>query len=563
MGGILPVPGSANTARVVIDRLDGGWSTRTFPHLLGDSELFVADNVIFPRDGIVSKRPGNVNYGGGSGATGSGSAILAMTRFYYGTPPTGKLIVHSGSKLYQGTDSSGAFASIMTGLSTSNPAHFVQVYDPDADAGAGAVVLIVCDGARVPQLWDGTTASAVSTAAGFLPKNPAGNPITPQFVCNWKYNLVYAGEPTDPTALYISDALRPERFSGYALTDSGGTNYQAYYPAGRNTNLGVITGVAQLGQALLVFYTTGIILGVNTGTYGAFEFEWYVLSATIGSPSPQSIVSFDSHIAFFGGDRFYATDSNTVVPLPDRIPSVYSSTVTSTFPPEMKTKNTVVGARRGQQYFASYDPIGLGVQSRVAVFDFQANGGWQYGALTGGAWSRFPTGMPLSCAIECRGPGDKQQFFWGSSSTDLVAQYDTGLFSDFGNPIACEIRAKSFFLDRPIYPKTIQGMYLLSVFQATTAFTSTVIPYVVLDQAQDPGPPVQIEVPASGTQYGAAEYGTFQYMATNTIAQVNSKGYPAQPSQCSSFAPGCTESSTNPFNLIGFVVEVTTDEPAA
>jgi hypothetical protein len=534
MPGAFQVQGNERTFRIVIDKLDGGWSTRTFPHLLQENQLFVADNVVFNRDGLVSKRPGNINYGGGTGKTGSAQPSLAGVRFYYGNPVAGKLLVQSGGNLYQGTDSTGAFASIMAGLSTTQPAAFAQMYDPDA--GAGSTELFVCDGSRIPQLWNGTTASAVQTGfvggVQYLPNGRTGAPITPKYAVVWNEHLVYAGEPTEPSAVYISDALRPQRFTGFAFTDSAGSPYIPYFP-------------------------------------GAFQYQFSRVSSSIGAVAPQSIVSFDTFVVFFGGDRFYATDSTTVVPIPDLIPSVYANTAQSVFPSEMATKNSVVGARRAQQYWASYDVIGLGTPTRIVVFDFAANGGWTFGgAVTigvtnGGAWSRWPTGMALGWGIECRGPGDKQQMFWGSSQADVVAQHDTGVYSDFGNAIALEIRAKSFFLDKPIWPKTIQGLYPLLVYAVQgAAYSSTITPYVVLDQQQDLAPPISVPITPNATAYGVGEYGTFTYGASNQLAQVNPKGYPGQPSQCFSFSPGVTENSVNPFNLIGFVVEVTVDEPA-
>lgn len=561
------VVGAERTTRIVVDDISGGLSTRSFPHLIADNELAIADNVVFTRDGIASKRPGNVNYGGGNGATGSGSAILAMTRFYAGTPVAGSLIVHSGANLYKGTDGTGAFAQIMNGLSAAQGANFAQCYDPDADAGAGAVVLVVCDGARIPQLWDGAATSAVKTGSAggvnYLPVGRTGNPITPAYLCNWGPYLVYAGEPTEPSAIYISDALRPERFNGYGLEDSAGTQYTPYFPAGRNTDLGIITGLAVVGGVLLIFYTSGIVACTNTGTYGAFEFEFSRLACAAGCVAPRSIAIFEWFVVFFGGDKFYATDGLTVVPLPDRVPSIYSSTNTAIYPPEMKTKNSVVGVRRSQQYWASYDVTGNGVPTAVAVFDFRANGGWQYGAQSGGAWSRWPTGMAVSAAIECRGPGDNDQLFWGSSQADLVAQHDTGVYADFGESIPCEVRAKSFFLDRPIWPKTIQAVYPLLLYPAEgNEYTGIVTPYVAMDQQLDFSPPVNVDVQEAGGVYGVKDYGAFNYGSAQNIVTGVPKGYPAQPALGYSVAPGCTESSSNPFNCIGFVCEVTIDEPA-
>ncbi len=570
MGGTFPVLDSDRTVRIVIDDLSAGWSTRSFPHLIDERALYVADNVVFNRDGLISKRPGNVAYGGGSGATGTGQPIMSLGRFYFGTPQVGQLIAHSGGVLFRGNDATGAFTQIGAGLSTTTPAAFTQMYDPDMMVGGSATpatVLFVADGKNVPHIFDGVSYVPVQTGtsggSNFLPNGRAGNPLTPAYVTNWGEHLVYAGQPDEPTGLYISDALRPERFNGYPLLDSAGSAYTAYFPAARDGTLGVITGIYSVGPYLVIFFTSGIVTAYNTGTYGAFQYIFSTISRSTGCPAPRSIVPFEGFLVFFGGDRFYATDGQSVVALPDEIPSVYATSSQSAFPSEMQQKTSVVGVRRGQQYWAAYDNVGTGRNSSIVVFDQSANGGWTYGAQSGGAWSRWPTGMPLSCGLECRGPGDANQLFWGSSVGDRIAQHDVGGYADFGAPIAMEIRGKAFFLDKPIWPKKLVGLYLVGAFPTQgQQYTDVVVGYVVTDAETDYAPPVMIGVNPSGAAYGTLHYGSFTYGASTQIIQATGKTYTAQPSIGRSVQPGMTESSINAFNLIGFVMEVIVDEPA-
>jgi hypothetical protein len=574
MGGVFPIEGTDKSLRIVVDSLSAGWSTRSFPHLIDERALYVADNVVFNRDGMVSKRPGNGYYGGSvAGATGSGHPILSGARFYYGTPTTGKLVVQSNGSYYVGNDGTGAFTKISGGLGVSltNPARYTQMYDPDMSTGA-AIALIMTDGLNIPQLYDGThfTPMLTGTYAGppagdYLPNGATGSPITPLFCTNWNYHLVLGGEPTDPTALYISDALRPERFNGYGLIDSAATPYTQYYPAGRAGVLGNMTGIVNVGPYLIIFFTSGIVTAINTGSYGAFQYEFATISRSTGAISPQSIVPFEGFVVFFGGDRFYATDGNVVVPLPDEIPSVYANSSVSAFPSEIINKSGVIGGRRNQQYLASYDNVGTGMNNSVVVFDMSANGGYTFGATQGGAWSRWPTGMPFSFFLECRGPGDNAfPCFWGSSNADLVAQHDIGTYADFGAPISIEIRGKAFFLDKPIWEKTVLSLYLVCAFPTTGAtYTTAPIGYVFTDTGPNVAAAVNITANPEGTQYGTgAKYGTFTYGSANQIVLETAKTYPQEPCQGNSIQPGLTESSINPFNLIAFIMEVVIDEPA-
>lgn len=559
------------TVRVNLDRLMGGWSTRSYPHEIEDSQLAVLDNFVHSRDNIWSLRPGNVLYGGGAGTTGSGLKALNLARFYSGNMTSGTLCVHSGTNFYTGNDTTGAFTSQNTSLSSTTRMMTTQMFDPDNPSGA-ATSLFICDGSRVPQLWDGTNWNAVKTGGSFLPNGTAsGAPIKPLYCASWNYHLVYANESTDPTALWISDALRPERFTGTTFTDSGGTNYTPYYPGGRDAGLGVITGVAALGPLLGIFFTNGIITAWNTGSFGAFQFVFNTLSRTIGCPSPMSIAVMDSQIIFFGGDRFYATDLQTVYPLPDLIPTVYDYDNISLNPPLINNISTVVGVRRSLTYWASYD-TGNGYQSQIVVFDTQGNGGWQYSSSTGGVWSRFPTGFNLACGIECRGPGDTTRpFFWGNSNADQIAQHDptTATYTDFGAAINYELRTKSFFFDEPIKPKLCLGIYPLMVFTPTSNGTynvNAVQPYVYTDSGPESFSNISYTVTPQGTLFGSgALFGTGVLFEDGTLPdQQSKKSFPpggAAFPKGNSVAFGVTGSSNQPFNLIGFSADVLIDEP--
>jgi hypothetical protein len=582
------VEGKPKTTRVTLAEFTGGWSTRTYPHLMPENYIYVANNVVYYRDGLVSKRPGNIYYGSGNGRTGSGVAINSMTRYYPTTValPSGILVVQSGSQLYKGNDFNGTFTTLSssnsTVSSTSNVA-WAQMYDPDAPGG-GATCLFICDGVNIPKVYNNNNTNSVNTgtynaiggaaAGNWLPNDPFNNPITPAYVCSWDYHLVYSGVKTDPSALYISDALRPERFNGYALTDSAATPYTQYYPNGRNGDLGVITGIVPWGQNLLIFYTSGIIVAVNTGQYGAFQYEFYRLSGTKGAKSPRSIVVMDTYVSFFGGDAFYATDGNNVFRLPDELPTVYSNTAKSARPPLIKNPATVFGVRHQDEILWSFDSTGLGPTDQIVMFDTSAQGGYQFGAPKGGAWALWPSGMPMGSAVECRGPGDIFQLFWGSSVGDIVAQHDAGsstisasaAYADFGAAISIAIQAKSLFYNTspwtPAHIKTVQSIYVIAAFDVIgPAYEVVVTPQVTFDSTVIGASPITYNIVAGGTTYGNDYYGTFLYESGSPIFQDTLKSYMPANSQGQSVQVGLVESSTNPFNLIGFVIETTIDNP--
>ena len=572
------VAGSEQTYRFPITDISGGWSTRTYPHLLPPNKLTVADNVVYFKDGLCSKRPGNEKYGwtgvvGTTGRTGSGVRIQSLARFYVGSPKAGHLVAQSGPQLWVGNDSTGAFATTVgaTAVSTLYPCTYAQFFDPDVATGSstsGAVALFVCDGINPPKTLVQTyTGSApwymapVSTAAGFLPLNVRTNlPITPRFCCNWNEHLVYAGDPADPSGLWISDALRPQRFSGYSFADSAGVTYTPYYPGGRDGDLGDITGVRNIGANLIIFFTAGVVVGINTGSYGATQYQFQRISTGVGCTSPQSVVAFDNWIVWFGGDRFYISDGQSVLPLVDELPSVYSNTSKSANPPDIKNIYTVVGTRRGTMYLASYDYLASGSQQRLIMFDFSANQGFSFGG-GGGAWARW-LGLNWGCGVECRGPGDQQQVYWGSSTGDQVYQHDVGTYDDDGLAIRMELRSKSFFFNKPLSPKTVQGLYVLAVFDLRTAtYIAIVTPYITTESNTFAAPAIQETVLPGGTAYGIAIYGTFNYGAGGGTYLNAAKTFPQYNARGEAIAAGVIESSANPFNCIGFVIEATIDPP--
>lgn len=568
------VKGSESTLRIGVDDLSRGWSTRTFPHLLPDGFLAVADNCAYFRDGLVSKRPGNGFYGGSaSGRIGSGTASLAATRFYFGTPRAGQLVVQSAGALYKGNDVTGAFTAISgaTGFSTTQPATFTQMRDINMSTG-NAVALIICDGSRVPYLYDGTNVAPFSTAAGFLPNGlRTGTPIKPKYCYNWGQHLVLGGDPDDPTGLWISQAQLPEQFT-QPFQDNAGNGYYAYYPGGQDGILGNIAGFTSVGPFLVIFFDAGVVSGVNTGAYGNFQFQFQRVSSSVGCTSPRSIVAFDSYAFWFGGDRFYATNGLQIEPLADEIPTVYSSTSRSAAPPLIKNIATLAATRRGSQYWASYDSSGAGTKDQIVVFDISSAGGYEFGSATtvttgdktptsGGAWARW-LGMSMNWGVECRGPADTAQLFWGRSDTDIVATHDVGTYDDFGGNIVFSVSGKAYFFDQPINPKTVQALYPMLVYDIrAAAYDSSVSTFIQLDQLVITSPVVITHVAQSGKTYGNYLYGSFVYGALQNILQASPKTYPGAYPKGGSIQPGMTESSPNPINLIGFVFEVTFDDP--
>lgn len=614
-----PIPNQDLAYRAIIQDLTGGWSTRTAPHMMLDNYLYKADNVVYYQDGLVSKRPGNVYYGEANtttsltsgyslGRTGTemlsggqpgqqsidslpGFPINSMTRFYQpGEAPA--LLVQSNSKLYQGNDTYGTFmVAISGGLAPNTPCSYTQMYDPDSPLGAGTM-LFICDGISIPKVYNGTTFVGVHTGLqpvvplgvpNWLPNDPERNPITPKYCCDWQFHLAYAGQYNDPGALYISDALRPESFNGFANVDSSGLPYIAYYPDARDGTIGEITGLVVIGPYLVIFYTAGIVTAINTGSYAATQYQFVRISNRTGCVSPQSIIPMGGYVAFYGGDGFYATDGQNLWKLPDELPTVYTGSGQATRQPLIQNQATVFGVRHNDLMIWSFTGINSSTNNQCVVFDEGAQGGWSPGQSRGGAWALWPSGMPIGAAVDCRGPGDNFQMYWGASNADIVAQFDvatttvaiSGNYADFGLPIAMELQTKALYFDNPASKKLAQGMYLMVYIEAlATGYELYVNPYIIGDLSQ-----VNAAIPTNmvasleyGTDSSGVYYGEALYRGVNSPIKVYyeaaNKGFFQSTEKAffnnaisQSWQPGVKETSTYPFSVMGMILECIVDEP--
>lgn len=445
-----------NVQRLIIEQFDGGMSERAAQDATALNTAWALDNAQFFLDGTVGKRPGNISLG----STGSGSKwdAIGCLQDPNNSGASNKLIVKSGGAIYAAAESAPPLVwskiSGATNFGNGTPMTFAQVYDPDF-APAAAKILVCCDGTQVPYGYDGTNFSPFATA--HLPLGRTGAAITPSLVAEWGPHLVFSGEPTEPTAVYIMDPLRPERATGYGFTDSAGVTYTPYFPAGRDGSHGPVQAIAVIGNVLLVFYKNAIVAGINTGSYGALNYQWRFISNCIGTTSGRSVVQMDDYLIFFSGSRFYATQGSALYPLPDEIPTYYSYEAQSFFPPRLDLTNLVC-VRYGQLYIAS-TPNGFG----SLVFDVSAAGGYYLGSQMqdepdslryGGAWTSW-SGIDINCGVYLPVGGfNAPALYWGRYGSDEGGSYNPpsnqlSFCTDFGADITFQVLTRGFSLGAP------------------------------------------------------------------------------------------------------------------
>jgi hypothetical protein len=85
---------------------------------------------------------------------------------------------------------------------------------------------------------------------------------------------------------------------------------------------------------------------------------------------------------------------------------------------------------------------------------------------------------------------------------------------------------------------------------------------VILDISESLGNIVDLSAATGGVLYGSGvQYGQVQYGQSGLILTAMAKSYLQQDAKGVIVQPGLVENSTNPFNLLGFVVDVIMDEP--
>ena len=554
--------------------LGGGRNTRKDSHALSRNELSTSINTWMFAGSSLSKRPGSAPAITVSGATGSGAPIVGMDRARFGNITS--IIAQSNNTLYAARTTDTAYTNIGTTSGGATPIQVAQMYDPVLSANTAFIV----DGVDPPKTWKGPgfTTATVGTA----PLNHSGSAtITPRYVATLNNCLWYAGEPTEPTGVYISDPNQPESFTfGGQLP---GASYIPYL-IGYNDGVagGDVTCIKPLGNAMIVYKQSAIYAFQYVGYYGDVG-PWAVtlLSANTGAMSPRSVVDFDSFHAFQAIDGVYTVDLNGLKkignqdearPISDNNPDLFDGPLAACL-----NRTNAVGVRFGAKYLLFYDNGGL-------LFPQQPNMAVPLGYPNAGVWFDFLfhdadglpcageiRGMNVNAVAPLRGPNDVGNFVWGSGSADLTGIFGS-LNGDFSQPIGVSISGKSdFFVDElgdssPDSVKTCDNVALaislvnpqinetLSFLFAITAnyataydSTATTIPSPVF---QGSGNIVGSAVVGTAVIGGGTGQQAFQII--RGFAQNNARGNVLQVS--------FQESSIYPWNTLGYIINVSSQE---
>ncbi len=551
--------------------LSGGLDTVTDDHALARNQLSRSVNCWYPYGKSLGKRPGSVAYAGG--ATGSGMPCTGIGSGRFGGVTY--VIVQCGIHLYAATLSSMSFTSIGTMSVGAGPIQTAQMFEPNS----GLDTVFIVNGVDFPLVWQGpghTVVAASTLATPNLPLNYLGSAvITPSVVTTYQNFLLYSGEKTKPTAIYVSNPEFPNNFTNPASLNPVGSdpNYNPYVVgANDGVNGGSITGLCTLEQGVVIFKQSATYSFILTGLYNDVVFYPQLLSRTIGTTATASIAPFDSYCCFLGLDGVYqASITNGVQQISQRVATFFDSSLSGDV--ALITDRTLcVGVRHGGRYlifFSSTTSSGI-LNADGVWFDFtkpDAEGLPTCGEING---------MAVAGAVSLRSGLDDGNIVWCDSQFDRVGKFGVG-FADpntngvgFGAPITSLFMGKADFMEdifsgigvlkakeiKKVWLVLSLGGHMSSVdFSGSLTFNFTWSGGLAKFPLNTEGS-ISATIAISGTTWGS-NWGALIWNAGPSIVEpyvVIEADMPAG-AQANNVQMIFTESSTNEWVVIGFLLE--------
>ncbi|MFZ1075386.1 MAG: hypothetical protein WAN50_03375 [Minisyncoccia bacterium] len=467
--------------------LSGGRNTKRDPHALDRNQLVVSDNTWIAQGNTIAKRPGNISiaisagsFGAiSAGGVGSGVGAKAMVegRFY---DVTALVVQGANSQLYGAplavpAISVGLVAKwVSIGAISGGTIAAAQLFDPDKTNPNGPDgSLFIVDGVDTPKYWNGPGNVLTPCVPAQLPqKTGVAAPITPKYVATLFSSLFYAGEPTDPNAVYVSNPFNPQQFTINIIAPTPSTTTNSYIPlyAGRGDGIngGYITGLAPLGQSMIIYKESSIYYMYNVSLTGQMLWATAVGSASVGMTAPKSLVPFDTFHVFLGIDGVYTFDGTNTKKISENNPDLFDGPAAL-----IANRTTAVGVRYGDRYLIWFDS-GVGYPNTGAWFDF--------GRLDVDGYPCCGTvsAMNVGGIAPLRGPQDTGNFAWADAVVDRVGVFNAlansyVASSDFGSAITTSVSGKAdFFADvwsdeGMVDQKSIDSAQLLMSFPIVAA----------------------------------------------------------------------------------------------
>ena len=285
-------------------------------------------------DGVKGKkRGGQSKYN--STTISSGKAVDSLFRFYPDSYTRVMLAVCNGN-IYKGTDATGAWTSIKSGLTASKKSTSAEMYD-----SGGTKNIYIFNGANTPQCWDGNEEGT---------QDVTGSPPTDRYVVFHRDRLFSAGNTTSPQNLSWCANGDPD---DWATADDAGELDVGFK----------ITGLVKMADYIVIFGERQIKLLVG---YSYDTFRLTEPFADIGTKCPFSIKNCNGIIFFL---TEVAEDKYQVAMFNGASARIVSDDVelTLSYPARL---DQIEGNYSNDRYELAY-PSGDGANDKVLVYNLK------------------------------------------------------------------------------------------------------------------------------------------------------------------------------------------------
>lgn len=412
-------------------------------------------------------------------ALASGAAITSMAAFQ---PLQGaeQLLVAAGDALHVVATGDGSAQTIASGLSVGAPVNVIPFQG----------LLIACNGVNAPLKWDG---SGDATPLEGWPAAIVGiAPGAPAFGEVYANRLVLAGDPENPSMVYISALEDPQTFTPTEGATSAGALQVSPGDGQRITALKTLYLPLSGQQALVIFKdrSTYLLTGDDTDTFALQK-----LSGEFGAVGPRAVVAVGNELLFMTYEG--VTSLNTAT-LQGNITTQFLS---QSIQPQINLLNgnrlkdsVVIHLRQRQEVWWMVPEGGSTRNQRVLVY--------HYGL--GNVWSRR-SGIEAACGVLFNGK------FYTGDYHGYVCQQLTGN-SYHGAPIEWRYRTPFYSLGSARVRKRIKDIEIsLKQISSVTLSISVVWDYRRSARArqyrQRAIAPTEASAVYQTAVYGADEYG--------------------------------------------------------
>lgn len=230
-----------------------------------------------------------------------------------------------------------------------------------------------------------------------------GAPPACKYLEVFRNRMAYAGNPSSPSTLYLSNYEEPSVVPSITLLEQ---NANAGGYLGVEANDGdVITALRAFGEQLLIFKHHSVHRLFGTSFR---DFELHPLTREVGAPGRRSVCTFQDTILWYTGSSVVKMTQGGAIeiigdPVRARLETISAA-----------NRAKVCAVVHDMKYWVFYCDGTVAYNNCGLVYDLRRNG-----------WTEL-TGWQARCAMELAAPGDEELIYYGDGNAGTVWQANTG-----------------------------------------------------------------------------------------------------------------------------------------